>query len=132
MIFESVARVGLDMPIFQPVLVTPGNLPREQETRMFGREEEQNFLERAISELQDGQPSGIILIEGEEGMGKTMLMNHVQRYAKGQHVPCYYSAADCMEKVIVTVKTTSLQFSAENFLVRLAKHITKNVGHANS
>jgi predicted ATPase len=71
---------------------------------MIGRTEEEDFFAAKLADLQErggGSGSGgfqHMLIEGAEGMGKTMLMDHVQGLCKRFKIPCYYTVADAMEK----------------------------------
>jgi DNA-binding CsgD family transcriptional regulator/tetratricopeptide (TPR) repeat protein len=54
-------------------------------TRLFGRRQECNALDRLLASAQEGQ-SGVLVLRGEPGVGKTALLDYVLESASGFQV----------------------------------------------
>jgi class 3 adenylate cyclase len=61
--------------------------------RLVGRESQQQVLEERLERLQQGE-RGLVLIEGEAGMGKSLLAATLQRAAWEARVPLLVGSAD--------------------------------------
>ena len=100
---ESMHFKGLTDPL--PVLAVERRHPREvaallrrrSSTPMVGREQELSLLAEQIHALQTGR-SGIVIIEGEAGIGKTRLLEEFLEQASRATVPILVGAGDVIEQ----------------------------------
>ena len=97
--FETLPPVmvkGKSQPvaIYRPI----GPSARENLTMaMVGRERERQVVAESLKALNHGQ-GGVLVIEGEPGIGKSRLVNDLLEQAKTQGLPVLLGAADAVER----------------------------------
>ncbi len=86
------------VPIFRPLLPTTRVAqPRAQRAQMVGRLAERNLLAAQLQALQRGE-SGVVIIEGEAGIGKSRLATDLVEQARAQSIATLTGAGDAVEK----------------------------------
>lgn len=98
--FESLPALALKgkaepVPAFRPLSVERN--AEADEHAMIGRTEERGALRRRLEALAGGE-SGVVLIEGEAGIGKSRLLAEFQLQAAASGVKVLAGAADAVEK----------------------------------
>lgn len=84
------------VPAFRPLRAAePNRSPAlaSQAEALIGRERELAVLTTLITRLQRENAGGIVLLEGEAGIGKTRLLSHARTLAAAAGLPTLHSAA---------------------------------------
>ncbi|WP_420467796.1 AAA family ATPase [Panacagrimonas sp.] len=94
---ESVPVKGRDglVRICRPLGRRQGSY--EQDAVLTGRSEEREQIQRRLQALRDGR-GGLMLIEGEPGLGKSMLLAHAQRCARELGLRHVAGATDVIDR----------------------------------
>ncbi|HEU4324359.1 MAG TPA: tetratricopeptide repeat protein [Roseiflexaceae bacterium] len=82
-------------PVAQPT--DPFPAPRAA-LDMVGREREQAVLTEQVRALRDGGPGGVVLIEGEAGMGKSRLLEQLRGLAADLRLTTFTGAGEAAER----------------------------------
>ena len=69
-----------------------------QKTSMVGRTEERQILAERLQALHNGEAGGVVIIEGEAGIGKSRLVEDLLGQAQAMSVPFFLGAGDAIEK----------------------------------
>lgn len=110
--FESLGEVRLKgkeklVPIFRPyrvseteidVISSAENASTETETKVVGRLREREHLLEQVKSLWKGGNGGVIIIEGDAGTGKSILVKELRKKAEDFLIKTYYGAGDRLEK----------------------------------
>lgn len=72
--------------------------PAHRTTTMIGRAAERAMLTERLQSLLRGQAAGVVVIEGEVGIGKSQLVDDLLRQARVMDVRCLVGAGDAIEK----------------------------------
>jgi class 3 adenylate cyclase/tetratricopeptide (TPR) repeat protein len=87
--------------IYRPVPVTATPQTKGQNvkarTLMVGRAAERAFLEQQLQALLAGQPTQVVVVEGEAGIGKSRLLDEIMGRAAAFQVGTFYGAGDAVE-----------------------------------
>jgi predicted ATPase/class 3 adenylate cyclase len=103
--FESLPPINVKgkaqpIPIYRPSAISPfaaqTRTPKPQ-TQMVGRAAERMTLVDYLQKLQRGH-NGVLIIEGEAGIGKSRLVAEALAQAQAMNVPCLVGAGDAIEK----------------------------------
>lgn len=65
---------------------------------IVGRQAERGLLEDRVAALERDRRGGVILLEGDAGIGKTTLINHLLEWAQSRAVRCFRGAGDSIEQ----------------------------------
>jgi predicted ATPase/class 3 adenylate cyclase len=103
--FEALPAINVKgktdpIPIYRPSAVSPSPTQTgtaKPQTQMVGRVAERMILADALQKLQRGD-SGVVIIEGEAGIGKSRLVAEALTQAQAINVPCLVGAGDPIEK----------------------------------
>src|SRR5574341_738533 len=82
--------------IFRPVSEVQS--PLRAQTMIIGRVQERAILAEHIQALLRGSPGGVIIIEGEPGIGKSRLVEDLRRQADALHVTAFLGGGDAIER----------------------------------
>ena len=103
--FESLPPIKVKgkahpISIYRPSATAPfaaqTRTPKPQ-TQIVGRAAERMILADELQNLQRGH-SGVVIIEGEAGIGKSRLLAEALAQARAMNVPCLVGAGDAIEK----------------------------------
>lgn len=87
--------------VYQPLSEIP-NAERSRHTRhqgtLIGRIHEQNLLAEQIHTMLRGQPGGTVLIEGEAGIGKSVLVERVRQLSADLQLKTLFGTGDATEQ----------------------------------
>ncbi len=89
------------MPVYCPCgLMSKGDILRlpVHAAALIGRATEQSMLTERLQSLLFGNPGGVVVIEGDAGIGKSRLVNDVFQRARALNVFCLTGAGDAVEK----------------------------------
>jgi class 3 adenylate cyclase/tetratricopeptide (TPR) repeat protein len=94
---------GIEKPITPFLLLGRAKSPVRSEARdtLFGRELERGILAMKLIELTSSRPAdaaGVLLIEGEAGIGKSRLLTDFQDQAREKGIRVLYGEADPIER----------------------------------
>jgi class 3 adenylate cyclase len=92
-------RPLLDMPPAQARLTAPTQFAmRHTPTPLIGRAKECALLSQHLQALQNGGAGGVLIIEGDAGIGKSRLVAELGRMADALQLTVFVSAGDAIEK----------------------------------
>jgi class 3 adenylate cyclase/tetratricopeptide (TPR) repeat protein len=99
--FEATAPVRLKgkaaaVQAYRPGVI--GGVRTRSATEIVGRAAERGRLEEGLTELSSQGRGGVMLLEGEAGMGKSLLLSHLLQQAGASGVRCLHGEADAIEK----------------------------------
>ena len=84
------------IPVFRPVGRTAA--PLRIQHSVIGRVRELEILTRQIESARAGEHAGVVLIEGDAGLGKSRLATEAARLARDAGVRVLTAAADAIEQ----------------------------------
>jgi class 3 adenylate cyclase len=94
------------VPVYRPQYraVTRGRQHLSRHSFYIGRETEQAILQRVLAANEAKSASGrgdstVYFIEGEAGIGKTLLLEDLVRQAKAGHIPYLYGAGRALDRI---------------------------------
>jgi tetratricopeptide (TPR) repeat protein len=85
------------VPVYRPLGEKRQAIHSEGTITVVGREEERAVLGEALRQLMQGK-SQTILIEGEAGIGKSQLVNYLQRQAEAMRVGTFVGSGNTIER----------------------------------
>ncbi|EIJ43583.1 adenylate/guanylate cyclase family protein [Beggiatoa alba B18LD] len=85
------------VPVYRPLAYKKASPRRPFHAQMFGRRQERQFLLRQLQAFQQGENGNVILIEAEDGLGKTLLCEDFLQHADNSSVICLYGSASITE-----------------------------------
>ncbi|RME49698.1 MAG: guanylate cyclase, partial [Caldilineae bacterium] len=99
--FEALSPIPLKgktnpVPVYRPH--SEAKITIAPKTDMVGRVDEKTFLVHALQSLLRGGVGGVILIEGEAGIGKSRLVEELQRQAEILHINTFLGRGDALEQ----------------------------------
>ncbi len=86
------------IPVYRPRGAVSREVARYPSTTLVGRSAEQTLLTGQLQALLKGQSPGLILLEGEAGIGKSRLVEALVQQARALNVSCLIGAGDAVEK----------------------------------
>src|SRR5262245_7363808 len=91
------------IPIYRPMLEAAVQARSKTSTlksdsAVVGRVAEQAILAERLHALLRGDPGGVVLVEGEAGMGKSTLIEQLSQLASSLHVTALLGAGDATEQ----------------------------------
>ncbi|ATB33453.1 AAA family ATPase [Melittangium boletus] len=95
-----VKGVAEPVPLFRPGGPGETRAPRVDPRALVGRAAERALLDEALEGFARGQ-GGVLVLEGEPGMGKSSLLTHVARAARARGLRVLSGAADEAENATV-------------------------------
>ena len=84
---------------YVPITGEGRELPDRGKGQLVGRDAELRALDEAVARLQEGR-SGVCLIEGDAGLGKSALVGEVVRAARDRGIRCLIGRADPTERQV--------------------------------
>ena len=101
-IFQSLPAVqlkGLEdpVPVFRPIR-KQSREQRDSGERLVGRSSELAQLRTAVDRLAEDGIGGVVVIEGEAGIGKSALLAQVRRQAEDLHLPILDGSGDPIDQ----------------------------------
>src|SRR5262249_39211576 len=87
---------GDRIPVFRPISRTAARSPTPHS--VIGRARELEILAGRIEKVRAGEDAGVVLIEGDAGLGKSRLATEVARLAGDGGVRVLAAAADAIEQ----------------------------------
>ena len=66
--------------------------------KVVGFIKQRELLRNYVKQLMMGGNGGVIMIEGEAGSGKTVLMNEVETFAQSKMLKTYFGNGDALER----------------------------------
>ncbi|MGZ4778371.1 MAG: AAA family ATPase [Thermoanaerobaculia bacterium] len=91
----SVKGKSQPLPVFRPI--RPSWTRIERRTEMSGREVERARLQKRLDDLHTGR-RGVLLIEGEAGIGKSTLLDWLRTTADGSAIAVFAGSADAAQR----------------------------------
>ncbi|ALG68843.1 adenylate/guanylate cyclase domain-containing protein [Beggiatoa leptomitoformis] len=88
----------ITIPVYRPLTRKKGSPHHPFHTDMIGRRQERQFLTRQLQTFQQGENGNTILIEAEEGLGKTLLCEDLLQQIGLPSLVCLYGSASATEK----------------------------------
>ncbi|MCB8942374.1 MAG: tetratricopeptide repeat protein [Ardenticatenaceae bacterium] len=85
------------VPVYRPLGEKRPAIHSEEATTIVGREKERMVLNEALQQLMQGK-SQTIVIEGEAGIGKSQLVNNLQRQAEAMRVGAFVGSGTTIER----------------------------------
>ncbi len=85
------------IPVYRPIREHRRD-PRERRDELFGREAELAQIRTAIDRLATDGVGGVVVIEGEAGIGKSSLLSHLRRQAEDLLLPVREGAGDPIDR----------------------------------
>ncbi|HNB50564.1 MAG TPA: adenylate/guanylate cyclase domain-containing protein [Anaerolineales bacterium] len=100
-LFETLAPISVKgktdpVAIFRPLNVAEHAL--RPPTQIVGREKERTRIAERLQTLQRGGRGGVIVLEGEAGIGKTRLVEDILRQAEAMGIAVLAGAGDAIEQ----------------------------------
>ena len=94
---EHLSLKGFAEPVavYRPVAATPAAARRF--ATLVGRERECAVIDRHLDDLAGRRTGGLIVLEGEPGIGKSALLAHVRAGAQARRIHALVGAADAVE-----------------------------------
>jgi class 3 adenylate cyclase/tetratricopeptide (TPR) repeat protein len=106
--FESLPPIVVkgkaeQIPIYRPMIEAAAHLkakiqPLKSDSAVVGRVAEQATLVERLHALLRGDPGGVVLIEGEAGLGKSTLVERLGQLAAGLNVAVLLGTGDATEQ----------------------------------
>lgn len=85
------------VPVYRPIRGHRRD-PRERHDELFGRDVELARIRAAVDRLASGGAGGVVVIEGEAGIGKSSLLSHFRRQAEDLLLSVREGAGDPIER----------------------------------
>ncbi len=90
------------MPVFRPSgqvgRDARGQMPSRQRAALIGRGPERAMLTENLRRLLRGEQGGVVVIEGEAGIGKSRLVGELLQQGRALNVRCLVGEGDAIEK----------------------------------
>lgn len=83
------------VPIYQPLQLSQSAQPPS--TTLIGCQRERRHLVQMAQRLKAEHQAGIVVLEGEAGIGKSQLLAHFLGWSQDQDLPCVLGAGDAIE-----------------------------------
>ncbi|QRN97216.1 AAA family ATPase [Archangium violaceum] len=86
------------VPVFRPARGAEGTGASARDTRVVGRQEERSRLASVVRALAERGVGGSVLLEGEAGLGKSVLVSELLERAHAAGVSCVLGAGTAVER----------------------------------
>jgi predicted ATPase len=95
--FESLGDIKVKGRLEPLSVYVPLKAQAREESGVVGREAERAALTRALESLVQERQGGVIVLEGEPGIGKSRLVEYLLEKARKLNVACLQGAGDAVE-----------------------------------
>ncbi len=95
---RTVKGKAAPVAIYRPLGRGHAALPRQSSVALIGRARERRLLEQCLVRLEEKREGGLVLLEGEAGIGKSRLVSEFLEKAKRLGITPLVGAGDAIEK----------------------------------